>query len=186
MPDIGYARVSTNEQELALQEDALKKIGCQKIYTDHASGAKTDRPGLKQALAYVREGDVLVVWKFDRLGRSLPHLVETVTDLNARGIGLRSLTENIDTTTPGGRLIFHVFGALAAFERDLVTERTKAGLAAALARGRQGGRRPVVTSAKLDRARVMITQGLNVREAATRLKIGKTALYEVLADPKTL
>ena len=186
MPDIGYARVSTSDQELALQEDALKKIGCQKIFTDHASGAKTDRPGMKQALAYVREGDVLVVWKFDRLGRSLPHLVETVTDLNERGIGLRSLTENIDTTTPGGRLIFHVFGALAAFERDLVTERTKAGLAAALARGRQGGRRPVVTPAKLLRARSMIADGLNVREAATRLKIGKTALYEALADPKIL
>jgi DNA invertase Pin-like site-specific DNA recombinase len=186
MPDIGYARVSTNEQELALQEDALKKIGCQKIFTDHASGAKTDRPGLKEALSYVREGDVLVVWKFDRLGRSLPHLVETVTNLHARGVGLRSLTEDIDTTTPGGRLIFHVFSALAAFERDLVTERTKAGLAAALARGRQGGRRPVVTPTKLARARTMIADGLNVREAATRLKIGKTALYEALADPKTL
>ena len=145
MPNVGYARVSTSEQDLALQKDALKKIGCERIFTDHASGAKTDRPGLNEALSYVRDGDVLVVWKFDRLGRSLPHLIETVTDLNARRIGLRSLTENIDTTTPGGRLIFHVFGALAAFERDLVKERTMAGLVAAAARGRQGGRRSVVT-----------------------------------------
>src|ERR1019366_2539359 len=142
MPNVGYARVSTSDQDLALQLDALKKTGCKRIFTDHASGARTDRPGLKEALSYVRDGDVLVVWKFDRLGRSLPHLIETVTDLNARRIGLRSLTENIDTTTPGGRLIFHVFGALAAFERDLVKERTMAGLAAAAARGRQGGRRP--------------------------------------------
>ena len=186
MPNIGYARVSTSDQDLALQLDALKKIGCKRIFTDHASGARTDRPGLKEGLSYVRDGDVLVVWKFDRLGRSLPHLIETVTDLNARRIGLRSLTENIDTTTPGGRLIFHVFGALAAFERDLVKERTMAGLAAAAARGRQGGRRPVVTPSKLERARAMLAQGLNVREASTRLKIGKTALYDALAKAKPL
>jgi DNA invertase Pin-like site-specific DNA recombinase len=139
VPNVGYARVSTSEQDLALQKDALKKIGCERIFTDHASGAKTDRPGLNEALSYVRDGDVLVVWKFDRLGRSLPHLIETITDLNARRIGLHSLTENIDTTTPGGRLIFHVFGALAAFERDLVKERTKAALAAAKARGQTLG-----------------------------------------------
>jgi DNA invertase Pin-like site-specific DNA recombinase len=128
MPNVGYARVSTNEQDLALQKDALSKIGCKRIFIDHASGAKTDRPGLIEALSYVRDGDVLVVWKFDRLGRSLPHLIETVTDLNARHIGLHSLTENIDTTTPGGRLIFHVFGALAAFERDLVKSAPTRGL----------------------------------------------------------
>jgi DNA invertase Pin-like site-specific DNA recombinase len=182
VPKVGYARVSTSEQDLTLQKDALNEIGCERIFTDHASGAKTDRPGLIEALSYVRDGDVLVVWKFDRLGRSLPHLIETVTDLNARRIGLRSLTENIDTTTPGGRLIFHVFGALAAFERDLVKERTMAGLAAAAARGRHGGRRPVVTPGKLERARALLAQGLNVREAATRLKIGKTALYDALAN----
>jgi DNA invertase Pin-like site-specific DNA recombinase len=101
VPKVGYARVSTSEQDLTLQKDALNEIGCERIFTDHASGAKTDRPGLIEALSYVRDGDVLVVWKFDRLGRSLPHLIETVTDLNARRIGLRSLTENIDTTTPG-------------------------------------------------------------------------------------
>ena len=184
MPNVGYARVSTSEQDLALQKDALKKIGCERIFTDHASGAKTDRPGLNEALSYVRAGDVLVVWKFDRLGRSLPHLIETVTHLNARRIGLRSLTENIDTATHGGRLIFHVFSALAAFERDLFKERTMAGLAAA-ARGRQGGRRPVVTPGKLERARALLAQGLNVREAATRLKIGKTALYDALANAKS-
>ena len=170
MADIGYARVSTSDQDLALQMDALKKIGCERIFTDKASGAKVDRPGLAQALAYVREGDALVVWKFDRLGRSLPHLIETVTALDARNVGLRSLTENIDTTTPGGRLIFNVFGALAAFERDLVRERTKAGLAAAAARGRQGGRKPVVTSDKLARAQALLANGLTVREAATRVK----------------
>ncbi len=137
-----------------------------------------------EALSYVCDGDVLVVWKFDRLGRSLPHLIETITDLNARRIG--SLTENIDTTTPGGRLIFHVFGALAAFERDLVKERTMAGLAAAATRGRQGWRRPVVTPSKLERARAMLAQGLDVREASTRLKIGKTALYNALAKAKPL
>mgnify|MGYP001766469361 CR=1 FL=1 len=164
--------------------DALEKAGCERVFADKASGAKIDRPGLAQALAYVREGDALAVWKFDRLGRSLPHLIETVTDLQARGVGLRSLTENIDTTTPGGRLIFNVFGALAAFERDLIRERTKAGLAAAAERGRLGGRKPVVTPEKLARAQALFAKGLNVREAATRLKVGKTALYQALASLK--
>ncbi|MBV8442067.1 MAG: recombinase family protein [Hyphomicrobiales bacterium] len=185
MANFGYARVSTGDQDLALQLDALKKAGCERIFTDKASGAKVDRPGLAQALAYVREGDALVVWKFDRLGRSLPHLIETVTALEARSVGLRSLTENIDTTTPGGRLIFNVFGALAAFERDLVRERTKAGLAAAAARGRQGGRKPVVTPDKLTRARGLLANGLTVREAAMRVKVGKTALYRAIAEAKT-
>jgi DNA invertase Pin-like site-specific DNA recombinase len=132
----------------------------------------------------VRAGDAFVVWKFDRLGRSLPHLIETVTALETRSIGLRSITENIDTTTAGGRLIFNVFGALAAFERDLVRERTKAGLAPAAARGRQGGRKPVVTPDKLARARVLIANGLTVREAASRVKVGKTALYQAIAEAK--
>ena len=166
-------RVSTGDQDLALQMDALKRADCERIFTDKASGAKVDRPGLTQALAYVRDGDALVVWKFDRLGRSLPHLIETVTALQVRSVGLRSLTENIDTTTPGGRLIFNVFGALASFERDLIRERTKAGLAAAAARGRQGGRKPVVTSDKLTRAKGLLANGLTVREAAMRVKVGK-------------
>lgn len=136
--------------------------------------------GLLAALGYVRNGDVLVVWKLDRLGRSLPHLIETVTALEKRGVGFRSITEVIDTTTPGGRLVFHLFGALGQFERDLIQERTRAGLAAAAARGRKGGRKPVVTGEKLERARTIIAKRLTVREAATRLKVGKTALYAAL------
>ena len=151
------------------------------MFEDRASGAKADRSGLQSALDYVREGDVLNVWKLDRLGRSLPHLIETVTALEKRGVGFRSITEAIDTTTSGGRLVFHLFGALGQFERDLIHERTRAGLAAAAARGRKGGRKPVVTADKLERATALMNQGLNVREAAARLKIGKSALYEALA-----
>ena len=117
MAAIGYARVSTTDQDLALQLDALAKAGCARVFEDKASGAKADRPGLKAALSFVREGDILTVWKLDRLGRSLPHLIETVNDLEARGVSFRSLTEAIDTTTSGGRLIFHIFGALGQFER---------------------------------------------------------------------
>lgn len=177
---IGYARVSTAEQDTALQTDALNKAGCERIFEDTVSGAKADRPGLAEALAYLRDGDVLAVWRLDRLGRSLPHLIDTIAALEARGVGFRSLTEAIDTTTPGGRLIFHVFGALGQFERDLIRERTKAGLAAAATRGRKGGRKPVVTTEKLQRAREHLANGLNVREVAARLKIGKTALYAAL------
>jgi len=177
---IGYARVSTTEQDTALQTDALRKAGCERIFEDTVSGAKAERPGLASALAYLRDGDVLMVWRLDRLGRSLAHLIEVVATLEARGIGFRSLTEAIDTTTSGGRLIFHVFGALSQFERDLIRERTKAGLAAAAARGRRGGRKPVITAERLQRARGHIAKGLSVREAAARLKIGKTALYAAL------
>src|SRR3954463_4647074 len=177
---VGYARVSTLDQDPALQLDALAAAGCTKIFDDRASGARADRPGLQRALDYVLEGDVLVVWKLDRLGRSLPHLIETVAALEQRGVGFRSITEAIDTTTPGGRLVFHLFGALGQFERDLIRERTRAGLAAAAARGRKGGRKPVIPGEKLERARAIITKGLTVREAATRLKVGKTALYAAL------
>jgi DNA invertase Pin-like site-specific DNA recombinase len=182
---VGYARVSTLEQDPALQRDALTAAGCAKLFEDRASGARADRPGLGHALAFLREGDVLVVWKLDRLGRSLAHLVETVGGLAARGVGFRSLTEAIDTTTPGGRLVFHLFGALGQFERDLIRERTRAGLAAAEARGRKGGRRPVVTDDKLRRARLLLAQGLTVREAAARIRVGKTALYAALAAGRT-
>lgn len=177
---IGYARVSTAEQDTALQTDALLKAGCERIFDDTVSGAKAERPGLTAALTFLREGDVLIVWRLDRLGRSLPHLIEVVSTLEARGVGFRSLTEAIDTTTPGGRLIFHVFGALGQFEHDLIRDRTKAGLAAAAARGRKGGRKPVVTDDKLKRAREHLDNGLNVREAAARIKVSKTTLYAAL------
>lgn len=182
MAEIGYARVSTADQDPALQLDALAKVGCVRVFQDRASGGKADRPGLMAALTFVREGDVLVVWKLGRLGRSLPHLIETVNALETRSVGFRSLTEAIDTTTPGGRLIFQIFGALGQFERDLIRERTRAGLGAAAARGRRGGRKPVVTEEKLRRARTLIAQGITVREAAARIKVGKTALYAALGE----
>src|ERR687885_3051943 len=136
---VGYARVSTQEQTLDLQKDALVRIGCTKIFSDVVSGAKEERKGLQEALEYVRVGDTLVVWRLDRLGRSLKHLIETITRLNDRHIGFKSITENIDTTTSGGKLVFHIFGALAEFERDLIRERTQAGVEAARARGPRGG-----------------------------------------------
>jgi DNA invertase Pin-like site-specific DNA recombinase len=137
---VGYARVSTTDQTLDLQQDALTKAGCTRIFTDTASGAKTEREGLQEAISYVRAGDTLVVWKLDRLGRSLKDLITRITELNDRKVGFKSLTENIDTTTSGGKLIFHIFGALAEFERDIIRERTNAGLEAARTRGKKGGR----------------------------------------------
>src|SRR5512144_2575676 len=151
---VGYARVSTLEQTLALQQDALTKAGCERIFTDTASGSRTDRSGLDQSLAFLRDGeDTLVVWRLDRLGRSLRHLIDTIGTLQERGIGFRSLQEQIDTTTSGGKLVFHVFGALAEFERDLIRERTQAGLAAARARGRVSGRRKALDARKVQIAR---------------------------------
>ena len=182
---IGYARVSTAEQDTALQTDALTAVGCKRIFEDSVSGATAERPGLSATLAFLRDGDVLVVWRLDRLGRSLPHLIEVVAGLEARGIGFRSLTEAIDTTTPSGRLIFHIFAALGQFERDLIKERTKAGLSAAAARGRKGGRKPVVTEDKLRRTKALVAQGLTVREVADRLKISKTALYNALLKARS-
>ena len=180
MANVGYARVSTLDQDLSLQLDALVAVRCGKVFEDRASGASADRAGLRAVLDYVRDGEVHVVWKLDRLGRSLPHLIETVTELAKRGVGFRSLTEAIDTTAPGGRLIFQIFGALGQFECDLIRERTRAGLAAAAARGRKSGRKPAVTEDKLRRAREHIARDLTVREAAMRVKVGKTVLYEAL------
>lgn len=178
---IGYARISTVSQELALQIDALQSAGATRIFEDRGvSGVRTERPGLTEALSFLREGDTLIVWKLDRLGRSMSHLLRTVADLEGRGVGFKSLTENIDTTTPTGRLVFHIFGALGEFERDLIRERTNAGLAAAAARGRKGGRPAVATPERIARARQLIATGLTVREAAARLKIGKSALYAAL------
>ena len=182
MAKIGYARVSTSEQRLDLQLSGLKEDHCERIFEDTVSGVKTDRPGLTEALAYLRSGDTLVVWKLDRLGRSMIHLIETVTALNKRGIQFRSITEGIDTSSSGGTLIFHVFGALAQFERDIIRERTNAGLKAAAARGRKGGRKSVLTNDMTKRARNLIEEGLTVREAAARIKVGKSTLYKALAE----
>jgi DNA invertase Pin-like site-specific DNA recombinase len=174
---IGYARVSTYEQTLNLQQDALEKAGCTKIFTDTASGAKTERKGLDEALAYVRKGDTLVVWRLDRLGRSLRHLITTMTDLEERGIGFKSLTENIDTTTSGGKLIFHIFGALAEFERNLIRERTTAGLTAARARGRKGGRPKALTVKQRSIAFELYEKKHPIAEICRTLKISKATLY---------
>jgi DNA invertase Pin-like site-specific DNA recombinase len=174
---IGYARVSTHEQTLNLQRDTLATAGCTKIFTDTASGAKTERIGLEQALSYVRKGDTLVVWRLDRLGRSLTHLITTMADLEERGIGFKSLTENIDTTTSGGKLIFHIFGALAEFERNLIRERTQAGLAAARARGKKGGRPKVLTGRKLIMAQDLYDKRHPIPEILQTLKISKATLY---------
>ncbi len=153
---IGYARVSTLEQNLDLQTDALSKAGCEKLFTDRASGAKDDRQGLIDAIEFCRKGDSLVVWKLDRLGRSLKHLIETVNLLHEKKVGFVSLQESIDTTTSGGKLIFHVFGALAEFERELIRERTNAGLASARSRGRLGGRPKAITNRQLQIAKTML------------------------------
>jgi DNA invertase Pin-like site-specific DNA recombinase len=180
---IGYARVSTHEQTLNLQQDqdALTNAGCTKIFTDTASGAQTERIGLDEALNYVRNGDTLVVWRLDRLGRSLPHLISTMTDLENRGIGFKSLTENIDTTTSGGKLIFHIFGALAEFERNLIRERTNAGLTAARARGRIGGRPKALTPEQRRIAQALYDDPKNsIKDICRTLKVSKVTLYRYI------
>jgi len=185
---LGYARVSTTVQDAALQLDALSAAGCWRTWTDTASGAKTDRPQLAEVMASLRPGDTLVVWRLDRLGRSLPHLIETIGALEARGVGFKSVQENIDTTTPGGRLVFHVFGALASFERELIQERTLAGLAAARERGRRGGRPSVLSPAKLRQARRMIGEKTPVTEVAQVLGVSRATLYRrvpELAEART-
>jgi DNA invertase Pin-like site-specific DNA recombinase len=174
---IGYARVSTHGQTLNLQQDALEKAGCNKIFTDTASGVKTERKGLDEALAYVRAGDTLVVWRLDRLGRSLKHLIETIQHLDSRHIGFKSLTENIDTTTSGGKLIFHIFGALAEFERNLIRERTQAGLSAARARGHKGGRPKALFGKQLGIALDLYEKRHPIAEICRTLKISKATLY---------
>ncbi len=181
---IGYARVSTADQEMALQLDALRSAGCSRIFEDRASGSRDARPGLDAALSYLRAGDVLAVWRLDRLGRNIKHLIEVVGRLEGSGIGFRSLSESLDTTTPNGRLTFHLFSALAQFERDLIQERTRAGLAAAAARGRKCGRKQVVTAERLRQAREHIARGLSVRESAGRIKVSKTVLYAALRAAK--
>lgn len=152
---VGYARVSTPEQSLDLQLDALRSAGCKRIFSDIASGAKSDRPGLTEALSYLRKGDTLVVWKLDRLGRSLQHLIEVIKNLGEIGIEFKSLQEALDTSTAGGKLAFHIFGAMTEFERELIRERTLAGLTAARARGRHGGRRNVLSNKQIEAGKIL-------------------------------
>lgn len=183
---IGYVRVSKQEQHEALQIDALKEAGCEKWFLDKMTGSKAERKGLDEALAYLRPGDTFVVWKLDRAGRSLTHLIDLLGGLNERGIGFLSLTEQIDTTTPGGKLIFHLMGALAEFERDLIRERTNAGLAAAKARGRKGGRpRKLKTNGKVALARQMFAdQSHSLPEICAALGISRATLYRYVRDAK--
>ena len=183
---IGYARVSTQDQHLDLQHDALRGAGCEKIFTDAVSGASSERRGLAAALEYLRPGDTLVVWRLDRLGRSLKHLIDTLTRLDDAVVGFRSLQERIDTTTPGGKLIFHVFGALAEFERDLIRERTRAGLAAARARGRLGGRpRKLETATKVAAAQALYNDKRNsIADICNALGVSRATLYRSLSSPK--
>src|SRR6516164_2821484 len=183
---IGYARVSTRDQNHDLQLDALSEAGCTKIFEEKLSAANRDRPQLQAALDYVRAGDTLVVWKLDRLARSLKQLIETVEMLSEREIGFRSLTENIDTTSSGGRLIFHVFGALAEFERSIIRERTTAGLTAARARGRVGGRPRSLNAEDLHIAKALLKDGnLTIAEIAERLDVAPSTLYKHLPRPRS-
>lgn len=175
---IGYMRVSTGEQSLNLQRDALSRSGCERTYEDTCSGRAAERPGLSKALDAARKGDALVVWKLDRIGRSLPHVVGLVGDLQKRGVGLKVLTGDVDTTTVTGRLVFGIFATLAEFERDLIHERTMAGLVAARARGRSGGRPRVMTKAKLKTAMTMMADRDNAaRDVAVQLGISLSTLY---------
>jgi DNA invertase Pin-like site-specific DNA recombinase len=180
---IGYARVSTDDQNLDLQNDALTAAGCERIYRDKASGAKVERPGLKRALEDIRAGDTLVVWRLDRLGRSLKDLIARAEELEQRGAGLKSLHEAIDTNSSGGRLVFHMFGALAEFERNLVRERTQAGLAAARARGRLGGRRKTLA---LEQRRHVValyrSRQHTIKEICRLMGISKPTLYAYIEE----
>ena len=176
----GYARVSTGDQTTDLQQDALEKAGCNRIFTDVASGAKAHRPEFDHMLDLLREGDTVVVWKLDRLGRSLQNLVELINDFDERGVQFRSLTESIDTSTPGGTLVFNIFGSLAQFESDLIRERTRAGLVAARARGRSGGRRPKLTPQQIKEIkRLMTDPTIPVSTIAKRYKVSRTTIYKV-------
>jgi DNA invertase Pin-like site-specific DNA recombinase len=178
---IGYARVSTQDQTLDLQKDSLQKIGCTKIFTDTASGSLSERPGLNEALQFLRTGDALVVWRLDRLGRSLQHLLETIASLQKHAIGFKSVTENIDTTTPSGKLIFHVFGALAEFERDLIRDRTQAGLVAARARGKYGGRPGRLNPKQRTLLQTLYADKKNsIADILNALHISKSTLYRSL------
>lgn len=183
MANLGYARVSTISQDLSLQLDALAKAGCEPVFEDRGvSGMAAARPGLDKMLEFARKGDIVTVWKLDRIGRSLANLVELVNLLSSRGVGFRSLTESIDTTTSSGRLIFHIFASLAQFERDLIVDRTRAGLEAAAAQGRKGGRPLTMTPEKLERALELLADNrLKKPEIARVLKVSRSVLYAAVA-----
>lgn len=175
---VGYARVSTDDQNTDLQIDALKQAGCEKIFVEKASGAQRERPELKNALEYMREGDCLIVWKLDRLARSLKQLIETIEVLEGSGRGFKSITESIDTTTAGGKLIFHIFGALAEFERSMIKERTKAGLKAAKARGKIGGRPKALRDEDIQMAKTLLADpNIPIEQIAKTLKISVATFY---------
>lgn len=183
---IGYARVSTADQNSALQTDALTAVGCSRVFFETASGALSDRPQLNAALDYLRAGDTLVVWKLDRLARSINHLIATIENLQQLGCGFQSLTESIDTTTPTGKLIFHVFGALTEFERSIIRERTLAGLAAARARGRVGGRPRSLSSQDVAAAKALIRDGtLTIAEVARQVGVSDATLYKYIPHPRS-
>ena len=183
---VGYARVSTGDQNPSLQTDALSVIGCRRIFEETASGALRERTQLRAAMDFLRPGDTLVVWKLDRLARSLIQLIETIDELNTKECGLRSLTEAIDTTTAGGRLIFHIFGALAEFERNIIRERTIAGLEAARARGRRGGRPRAFGDERLAAATALLKDGgLTIREIAKQLGVSEGTIYKNIPRPRT-
>jgi DNA invertase Pin-like site-specific DNA recombinase len=177
---IGYARVSTVDQDLALQRDALRQAGCERIFEEAASGAKENRPELAKALDHMRKGDTLVVWKLDRLARSMKQLIETVAQLEAAGVKFRSITENLGTDSAGGRFVFHVFGALAEFERSLIRERTNAGLKAARARGRKGGRPKSMTAEDGQAAEALLNGNVGPTAVAKRMGISRATLYRYL------
>jgi DNA invertase Pin-like site-specific DNA recombinase len=178
---LGYARVSTDGQDHALQLDALRAAGCDKVFVETASGTRTDRPELAKLLEQARKGDVLVVWRLDRLARSLRHLIDIAEDLNRRGIALRSITESIDTTTPSGRFMFNILGALSSMEREIIVERTRAGLIAAASRGRRGGRPPALDEAQIRAAKAMLASGaMSAAEVAQQLGCAPSTLYRHL------
>lgn len=183
---IGYARVSTIDQNLDLQQDALEKAGCEKIFVDKVSGTVKDRPGLQEAKAFLRKGDTLVIWRLDRLGRSLRDLIDWVNHLDEIGAGLHSLQESIDTSTSTGKLVFHIFGALAEFERNLIRERTMAGLAAARARGRLGGRRKALSA---ENRKVAVDlyheKKMTVKKICEIMGISKPTLYSYVRETQT-
>lgn len=182
---VGYARVSTRDQNTAMQTEALTAGGCEKIFEETASGAKVDRLELNKAIEFMRAGDVLVVWRLDRLARSLKQLIETVAELERREIGFVSLNESIDTTTPGGRLIFHVFGALAEFERELIRERTNAGLKSAKERGVKLGRRKALEGDALNVAKSLLKSGnMTASQVAEHVGVSRATLYRAAYGPE--